>query len=174
MCKTLCKEFPGFYHISAGELLRLALLGNSGIGSTIKEYMNTGKIVPAHITVQLLTIKMMEQGWGKYCFLIDGFPRNKENYDEWVKSMREVDLLSCVYFDATVDNMKSRVLGRNEGRDDDNAGTIIRRINTFLDETKPVIELFREKGKLHIINSNESIEEVSLQFKRVFQGFCLI
>ena len=38
-----------------------------------------GKIVPVEITVNLIKKAMMKHGWNEKKFLVDGFPRNKEN-----------------------------------------------------------------------------------------------
>lgn len=45
----------------------------------------TGKIVPAEITVNLLKNAMEKAGWAEKRFLVDGFPRNEDNYVTWNK-----------------------------------------------------------------------------------------
>ena len=46
-----------------------------------------GKIVPVEITCQLLKNGMERNGWADNQFLIDGFPRNQDNYDGWTAVM---------------------------------------------------------------------------------------
>jgi len=45
--------------------------------------MVEGKIVPCEITVKLLEAEMRRNGYLGGKFLIDGFPRNKENLRRW-------------------------------------------------------------------------------------------
>jgi hypothetical protein len=42
--------------------------------------------VPAEITIKLIIQAMRENGWNQKKYLIDGFPRNFENYQNWLKS----------------------------------------------------------------------------------------
>lgn len=63
---------------------------------------------------------------GKDLFLIDGFPRNKENRDAWEKEAG-FDCEFVLFFDCPEDVMEKRLLGRNEGRTDDNIETIRKR-----------------------------------------------
>lgn len=43
-----------------------------------------GKIVPVDVTVNLIKSAMIKSSAaGKSDFLVDGFPRNQDNYDGW-------------------------------------------------------------------------------------------
>lgn len=81
---TLINNHLNFKHLSAGELLREERKNpSSQHGDLIEKTIVEGKIVPSFITVALLKAAMEKNGkqYGK--FLIDGFPRNKENLDKW-------------------------------------------------------------------------------------------
>lgn len=56
----------------------------------------------------------------------------------------------ALYFDVSDETMTKRLLGRAEtsGRVDDNEETIKKRLQTFHDVTKPVIEYYEKEGKL--------------------------
>ncbi len=60
-------------------------------GSSEAELINSiilqGKIVPVEITVNLLKKAMQKAGWSNKKFLIDGFPRNNENNEGWIRVM---------------------------------------------------------------------------------------
>jgi adenylate kinase len=49
--------------------------------------------------------------------------------------------------------------------DDANAGAIIKRIDTYLETTRPLIEYYREKGLLAEIDAEQPIEDVSRAIK---------
>lgn len=60
--------------------------------------MEGGTIVPVEITCSLLKEEMIENGWDeKFMFLIDGFPRNYDNLDGWIKTMsKETSLIATI------------------------------------------------------------------------------
>lgn len=80
-CQRLAQDYPEYVHLSAGELLRNARVNNHRFKETIESHINQAIIVPSEITVELLKEAMIEAGWANKRFLIDGFPRNQENYD---------------------------------------------------------------------------------------------
>ena len=101
-------------------------------GNMVAEMIKQGQIVPSEVTVNLLLDAMRASGKDK--FLIDGFPRNKENRDAWeVTAGYDCDMV--LFFDCPEDVMTQRLLGRNEGRTDDNIETIKKRFKTFTDSS---------------------------------------
>ena len=73
----------GYVHFSAGDLLRQFVRSGTPEGNKIADMMQQGQIVPSEVTVTLLKNAMIESGKTK--FLIDGFPRNLENRDTFLK-----------------------------------------------------------------------------------------
>ena len=69
--------------------MRDEIKSGSEDGNLISGLIKEGKIVPSHITVGLLKKTMEKMGWNKN-FLIDGFPRNKENNDVWNELMNSL------------------------------------------------------------------------------------
>ena len=74
-------ENHGFVHLSAGDLLRAERDSGSENADLINKYIAAGEIVPVEITCGLIKTAMEKHGWEKARFLIDGFPRNKNNRD---------------------------------------------------------------------------------------------
>jgi len=67
-------------HLSAGDLLRAERDSGSEHGELINNIIKDGKIVPVAITCGLIKQAMEKAGWERKSFLVDGFPRNEENY----------------------------------------------------------------------------------------------
>jgi UMP-CMP kinase len=87
--------------LSAGDLLREERDSGSKDGQLITDFINEGKIVPISITVNLLKKAMQKHGWSQSKFLIDGFPRNIENEEGWVKEMEQcTDMRFVLFLDA--------------------------------------------------------------------------
>ncbi len=121
-CERLVKEC-GFVHLSAGDLLRAERKSGSAHGDLIAKYILDGRIVPVEITVSLLAKAMAESGRTR--FLIDGFPRNENNFEGWKAVMGDsVDVEGVLFYDVDDETRLDRLLerGKTSGRTDDNAG----------------------------------------------------
>ena len=88
-------------HLSAGDLLRAERDTGSPDAKLINDLINAGAIVPVKITVQLIKKAMKKAGWAKKRFLIDGFPRNEENYLGFDDVMGgDVNMEKVLFFEA--------------------------------------------------------------------------
>merc|ERR1712110_709169 len=84
-CQNIVDEY-GYVHLSAGDLLRAERKApGSEYGELIEHHITNGTIVPVAITCSLLQRAMKDSG--KSHFLIDGFPRNKDNLDGWMSEV---------------------------------------------------------------------------------------
>ena len=76
-------------HLSAGELLRREEKLNTQESQLIRSYLSSGNIVPVEITCRLL-LKEMRKNKSDY-YLIDGFPRNKNNLLGWLNETKNIN-----------------------------------------------------------------------------------
>lgn len=166
-CARLVAE-QGFVHLSAGDLLRAEQLRpESEYGAMIKEYIKEGKIVPMQVTIKLLENAMRESmnansatTVGPSRFLIDGFPRQMDQaitFDETVRPGSLVLFLTCPE-EVLLERLMER--GKTSGRADDNAESIKKRFQTFIDTSMPVVEYYRERNKVVDIDSSQTIDAV--------------
>lgn len=129
-CANIVRDY-GFVHLSAGDLLRLERNSGSKDAELINNYIKDGQIVPVAITVGLLK-KAIEANMaeGRVNFLVDGFPRNKDNLDGWKEVMGDSAHVHFVlFFDCPEDVMEARLIerGKTSGRADDNIESIKKR-----------------------------------------------
>jgi len=171
-CALLVKDYD-FVHLSAGDLLRAEQdRDGSQYGDLIKEYIKEGKIVPMEVTVKLLENAMRSAldkrkesthpGWqnGKGRFLIDGFPRKM---DQAIKFDETVCRCSFVlFYECPESVLLERLLerGKTSGRSDDNEESIKKRFRTFEETSVPVIDYYRERGKVVKIDSSPPVSDV--------------
>lgn len=137
----------------------------------INTYIKEGKIVPVEITVKLLLAAMEKSETKK--FLIDGFPRSLNNYEGWESVVGERAHVSfCLVYECSEAELERRLLdrGKSSGRDDDNIEAIKKRFKTFVEETSPVIEIFKTNGKLRVVNSEKPIDAVWAETQTLFTG----
>lgn len=101
-CFLFVKTY-GFVHLSAGDLLRQERARpDSEYGQLIETHIREGTIVPVEITCSLLERAMAESENDK--FLIDGFPRNQNNFDGWQAKLKDkVKVLFVLYFDCPLE-----------------------------------------------------------------------
>lgn len=166
-CANVVRDFE-FVHLSAGDLLRAHMKSGSKDGNMVAEMIKQGQIVPSEVTVNLLLDAMRESG--KDRFLIDGFPRNKENRDAW-ETTAGYDCDFVLFFDCPEDVMTQRLLGRNEGRTDDNIETIKKRFKTFRESSMPVIDYYSKLNKVCSVNSDQKPDDVYAQTRQYFAKF---
>ena len=165
-CARAVQALPKYVHLSAGQLLR------EMAADSVTELLNAGQIVPSHVTIKLLRKRMVERGWSvstrqHRVFLIDGFPRNLENYSGWHELMPDSYVQGCLYLKARVDVMLHRVLHRKEGRSDDTEEGVRKRISTFYAETQPVLQAFEKENLLQELDAEKSPDEVYEQMLRL-------
>lgn len=170
-CKLIEEEFK-YVHLSAGDLLREERQRpGSEYGELIETYIREGRIVPVEITCNLLKRAMERHGWDHGKFLIDGFPRNVDNLQGWKKATDGlVDEKFCLFFECSESVMEARVLARGatSGRSDDNVESIRKRFKVFIESTMPIVDHFREIGKLRIVHTDRAVPIVWEEIKPLF------
>lgn len=167
-CERLVEDF-GLQHFSAGDLLRAHMKSGSPEGQMVADMIKDGKIVPSHVTISLLQRAMDESG-SKKPFLIDGFPRNEENRGQF-ETQTGISPELVLFFDCPEEVMERRLLGRNQGRTDDNHETIHKRFKVFIDSTLPVVEHYEAQGKLARLNGDRPADDIYKEVRRLFLEF---
>ncbi|XP_067218985.1 UMP-CMP kinase isoform X1 [Chanodichthys erythropterus] len=172
-CARIVENYS-YTHLSAGDLLREERSRKgSEFGQLIDSYIKEGKIVPVEITINLLkkameeTMKVDEK---KFRFLIDGFPRNQDNLQGWNTVMDgKADVKFVLFFDCGNDVCIDRCLerGKSSGRTDDNRESLEKRIQTYLQSTRPIIEQYEKQGKVRTIDASRSVDEVFADVKNI-------
>lgn len=172
-CARIVENYS-YTHLSAGDLLREERSRTgSEFGHLIDSYIKEGKIVPVEITINLLK-KAMEQTMKvdekKFRFLIDGFPRNQDNLQGWSTVMDgKADVKFVLFFDCGNEVCIDRCLerGKSSGRTDDNRESLEKRIQTYLQSTRPIIEQYEKQGKVRTIDASRSVDEVFADVKNI-------
>ncbi|PAA89522.1 hypothetical protein BOX15_Mlig027059g1 [Macrostomum lignano] len=169
----IVSEF-GYGHMSAGELLRIEVQSGSPHGEMIAQRMRDGQIVPVEITCSLLEKRMdtLHQEKGLVNFIIDGFPRNKDNLDGWNRQMSTKAIVRGVLLiDASDDVCAGRCLGRGSGRLDDNEATLRKRFQSFVRDTMPILDHYDRAGLVFKVNGELEPDRVFDQVRQVFEKF---
>lgn len=140
-------------YLSSGHVFRQMAKENRWI----KEILGTGKLVPDEIVLRIINQYLNKPEY-KDGYILDGFPRTVHQAEEFVNGVEKVILL-----DVSDKEALWRISGRNEDRDDDTLRAIRKRIELFHQETEPVIEYYREQGRLLTVDGEKNIDQVYAQ-----------
>ena len=170
--KYLVKKINCF-QISTGDLLRDEIKKNTEIGKKIINDMNDGKFVNDEIVNQLIEkIVFDPQKKGKLIF--DGYPRSlsqAQNLDLLLKKSNQ--RLNHIFFlNVNKETIIKRIEKRKilEKRADDNLNTILKRYDTYMETTKPVLEFYSQRSYFYEIDGSEKIEVISSKIEEIING----
>jgi adenylate kinase len=130
---AIVKEKYNLPHIESGAIFRDNIGKGTEIGKKAKEYIDRGELVPDEITIPMI-LDRLKQDDCKNGWLLDGFPRNKEQaikLDEALKaSGLDLDIVIEVLLDRQI--AKNRIMGRRLCVNDNNHPN-----NIYIDAIKP-------------------------------------
>jgi len=185
--QKLSKQY-GIPQVATGDLLRKAVADKTPLGLKIKSYLDQGKLGPDEVIVQLIKERVAKPDC-KNGFLLDGFPRTMGQAKE-LERMTDIDLVLSIVVD--FESLVERAVGRrtcpkcsavyhikfnppmNAGicekcgskliqRDDDKEETVRNRLKVYQEQTAPLVEYYRKKGKLVDIDGSGGIDAVFAQ-----------
>jgi adenylate kinase len=154
----------GLEHIAAGDLLRAEVQRQTPLGRQVSGFMQRGDLVPDDVILNLLLPRVLAAS-ANNGYVLDGFPRSVEQAVE-ARSLAERAGASpdaVIYLDARRDELVRRVLSRAvvEGRADDNPETVDKRLQVFEEATRPLIEYYRDRRLLSVVDANRDADEVT-------------
>ena len=149
--------------------------------------MDRGELVPDHLIVEMIKEKIPSEG----NVILDGFPRTvaqAEALDAMLTGMGKL-VDAVILFDVPDEVVIERLSGRRidpktgkvyhikynpppEGveviqRDDDREEVIKKRLEVYRKQTAPLIEYYKERGLLKVIDATKSPEEVYKELLKV-------
>lgn len=150
---VLLAQDLGVPNIQLGEILRtIALIDDSKVASVVGNALSKGKLVPAKIVAQIINKRLTEEDCKKG-FVLDGFPRTKEDIKNFNSKLDKV-----FYLKVSEDEGVRRLLKR--GRSDDTEELIRKRLRAYYLETEPILEVFKKSGILVEIDGERPISQI--------------
>lgn len=146
----------GVPHISTGDMLRQAVADGTELGRRAEAIMAEGELVPDDLVVAMVAERLAADD-ARCGFLLDGFPRTEAQaraldvaVDTRVTGDDEegaaVDVV--VLLEVDHDELMRRLLqrARDQGRSDDTAESIERRLSIYWEETAPLAGYYPAHG----------------------------
>lgn len=187
--------FWGIPHISTGDLFRDHLKNETEIGKKVQEFLNSGKLVPDNITIEILKQRIEQEDCIKG-FILDGFPRTIPQA-EALSKISAIDVVTNLNIpeDILIEKACARRVCKNCGdiynlcdvnreeiimpgmfpqkegkcdkcegeliqRKDDNEETVKNRLEIYKNETKPLIDFYKNNGILREIKIKYGAEKM--------------
>ncbi len=183
-------ETLGIPHISTGDIFRANIKNETSLGLQVKANIDAGNLVPDELTVQIVEDRLKNADC-QNGFILDGFPRTlyqaemlEKILDRHQKKMDVVVNLVCP--DEVIIQRLSgrrmcscgrsyhltsnppRVPGKCDAdgldlyiREDDKASTVRSRIETYHNQTEPLVHFYSKEGVLRDIDGTLSIPETT-------------
>ena len=161
--KYLVKKL-GNFQISTGDILRDEIKTNTDIGKKIINVMNEGMFVSDDIVNQLLE-KQVFDSQKKNKLIFDGYPRsiNQAKNLNLLLDTSDQKIDFVFFLNVDKETIIKRIQKRKilEKRLDDELDTILKRYDTYMDTTKPVLDFYSKNPNFHEIDGGAEISEIT-------------
>ena len=161
--KHLVKKLNNF-QISTGDILREEIKNDTAVGKKIINVMNDGRFVNDDIVNKLLE-KQVFDPIKKNKLIFDGYPRSinqAKNLDKLIhNSNQKIDFV--FFLNVNKETIIKRIQKRKilEKRSDDELDTILKRYDTYMETTKPVLDFYSKNSNFHEIDGSDEIEQIT-------------
>lgn len=143
-------------YLSTGHIFREIAKEKTSLGRFVKETLNAGFLIPDEKTVPIVEEYLSRPEYRKG-YILDGFPRTLKQVKKFKNNVDKV-----IYLEVPDKEALWRIAHRNDtSRDDETLPAVKKRIELFHKVTTPVIEHYKKKGQLIIVDGTKSIEEVN-------------
>ncbi len=169
--KFLVKKLNNF-QISTGDMLRDEIKKDTEIGKKIINYMNDGKFVDDEIVNKLLE-KIVFNPKKKNKLIFDGYPRTinqAKNLDILLKKSNQI--IDYIFFlNVNKDSIIKRIEKRKtlEKRSDDDSDTILKRYDTYMEITKPVLDYYSKNQNFYEIDGSMEIKDIAQKIEEILK-----
>lgn len=188
------KEDYKIPHISTGDIFRANIKAQTPLGVKVKAIIDSGSLVSDELTFELVKDRLAQDDC-KNGFILDGFPRTIPQ----AEMLETLGLdLACVNFtidnEVVIRRLSTRrvckACGENfnvltkapkvEGvcdkcggelyqRDDDKQESILHRMEVYKEQTEPLINFYKERGKITDLDASIETDVLLGKFKEIFK-----
>jgi adenylate kinase len=181
--------------ISTGDILRAAVKAGTPLGQRVQSILSAGALVDDELMIDLVRDRLAQPDTGNG-FVLDGFPRTivqaraldgmlgertvqavvlevpEGELERRLTSRRICSKCKTLYTSGSLYGSEEELCSKCGSilitRDDDNIETIRHRLLTYRNTAAPLIEHYRERGELAIIDGSRPPDEVtSAIFKQI-------
>lgn len=174
--------------VSTGDLLRAAVVAGNEIGLKVSDYLEAGELVPDDIVQAVLAARFGSVDHLEEGFILDGYPRTVSQAELLESALDGHPLNVVLHLEVSTATVLDRLAGRRvcescgatyhinlppardwicdvcggpvRQRPDDTEEAVSRRLEIYEQETAPLVEFYRDLGRLAVVDAIGSGEEV--------------
>ncbi|PKL76133.1 MAG: adenylate kinase [Candidatus Melainabacteria bacterium HGW-Melainabacteria-1] len=173
-------------HLSTGDMLRAAVREGTELGVLAKSYMDKGDLVPDDVIIGLIRETLTDASFPSN-WILDGFPRTLPQAEALDDLLGEIgqQLTAVLNIDVPLDLLMDRLTLRRTCRKtgqifnlkfnppqephdydlyqraDDTAEAVTRRLQVYEADTQPLIDYYKQAGKLAVIRGDLPVDQVT-------------
>ena len=160
---NIVKKF-NLYQISTGDLLRDEVKNQTDLGKDIENIISKGDFATDEIVNELIKKAIFDPN-KKNKLIFDGYPRslNQAKNLNLLLSNTNQKIDFIFFLNVNKDTIIKRIEKRKiiEKRSDDELDTILRRYDTYMKTTKPVLDFYSKNSNFHQIDGTLEINEIT-------------
>ena len=198
MAEMITAKYP-LVHVATGDLFRKNLSENTELGQKAKAYIEKGQLVPDDITYEILADGMAQVGDDEGILLDGfprNMEQAKKLNEIFADLNREISFVLFVDLDdetiirrtsqrrvcndcgasyhlefrpPSKEGVCDRCGGEVIQRKDDQPETVKARLETYHKETSPVVDYYKEKGLLRVLDNRGTLEESQAKLEEILQ-----
>ena len=187
-------------HVSSGDLFRENLKIGTELGKVAESYINRGELVPDDVTIGMVRERLARpdavsgavlDGFPRTPPQAEALEKMLRDFDGNANVVPYIKVSEQVLIERLSGRWTCRAKGHvfhekhnppqtpgicdTDGselyqREDDRSETVSRRIRVYLEQTRPLIDFYREQGLLVEIDGTQTIEEVTADLMAVLQA----
>ena len=184
-------ETTKLVHISSGEMFRENIKNQTELGKLAKSYIDKGELVPDDLTIAMIRERISRtdcefgailDGFPRTPPQADALEKMFAEFNSQVNKVPYITAAEPVLIERTSGRWTCRAQGHiyhqefslpkqvgicdYDGselyqRDDDTVETVTKRIHVYLEQTIPLVEYYRKRGKLVEINGAQAVGQVT-------------
>lgn len=181
-------------HISTGDIFRANIKAQTPLGVKVKAIIDSGSLVSDELTFELVKDRLSQDDC-KNGYILDGFPRTipqAEMLEGLVSDIKVVNFeiqneivikrlstrrvcKSCganyniLTLKPKVEGVCDKCGGELYQRDDDKQESILHRMDVYREQTEPLINFYKEKGKITNLDASIETDILLTKFEEIFK-----
>ncbi|MCB0117498.1 MAG: adenylate kinase [Anaerolineales bacterium] len=187
----ILSEKTGLAHISSGDLFRENLKNETELGQLAKSYMDRGELVPDDVTIRMIRARLSRpdcetgailDGFPRTPAQATALEKMLVDFNGEVNAVPYITADEAILVERTSGRWTCRAQGhiyhekfnppKKAGicdvdgsevyqREDDKAETVTKRIRVYLEQTMPLVDYYRNAGKLIELDGSQAVEDVT-------------
>ena len=188
----ICEKY-NLPHISTGDIFRANIKAQTPLGVKVKAIIDSGALVSDELTFELVKDRIAQDDC-KNGYILDGFPRTipqAEMLESLVSDIKVVNFeiqdeivirrlstrrtckacganFNVLTLPPKVEGVCDKCNGELYQRDDDKQESIMNRMDVYREQTEPLINFYKEKGKITDLDASIETDILLGKFKEIF------